>query len=131
MFPLFEGGEEGQELAFVDGVVVFRGVELFGETANELVMSLLVALVECGTEGVVARINAEVVGEGWVREAHGDFVAHGLLQAVAGGKLAVTPRPGDGGLQQLRPGGPLPKGFPRPGAKRDDVGVCNDTGSSP
>ena len=86
----------------MDGVVVFRGVELLGETANELVPSLLVSLVEGGTEGVVARINAEVVGEGWVREVHGDFVAHGLLQAGEGGKFAVTPRPGDGGLQQLR-----------------------------
>ena len=59
MFPLFEGGEEGQEIAFVDGVVVFRGVELLGETADELVPSLLVSLVEGGTEGVVARINVE------------------------------------------------------------------------
>ena len=89
----------------MDRVVVFRGVELLGETANELVSSLLVSLVECGTEGVVARINVEVVGEGWVREVHGDFVAHGLLQAVEGGKFAVTPCPGDGGLQQLRHGG--------------------------
>ena len=48
MFPLFEGCEEGQELAFVDGAVVFRGVELFGETADERVASLLVALVESG-----------------------------------------------------------------------------------
>ena len=46
MLPLLEGGEEGEELALVDGVVVFRGVELLGETANELVTSLLVALFE-------------------------------------------------------------------------------------
>ena len=90
MLPLFEGSEEGQELAFVDGVVVFRGVELLGETADELVPSLLISLVEGGIEGVVARINVEVVGEGWVREVHGDFVAHGLLQAGEGGKFAVT-----------------------------------------
>ena len=66
MFPLAEGSEEGQELAFVDLVVVFRGAELFGETADELVSSLLVSLVEGGTEGVVARINVEVVREGWI-----------------------------------------------------------------
>ena len=105
MFPLFEGSGEGQELAFVDGVVVFRGVELFGETADELVSSLPVSLVEGGTEGVVARNNVEVVGEGWVREVHDDFVTHGLLQAVEGSKFAVTPCPWDGGLQQLRHGG--------------------------
>ena len=63
MFPLFEGGEDGQELAFVDGVVVFHGVELFGETADELVPSLLVSLVESGIEDVAARINVEVAGE--------------------------------------------------------------------
>ena len=51
---------------------------------------------------MVARINVEVVGEGWVREMHGDFVAHGLLQAAEGSKFAVTPCPWDGGLQQLR-----------------------------
>ena len=90
MFPLAEGGEEGQELAFVDGVVVFRGVELFGETADELVPSLLVSLVESGTEGVVARINVEVAGDGWVRKMHGYSVAHGLLQAIEGRKFAVT-----------------------------------------
>ena len=71
------------------------------ETANELVSSLRVSLVECGTEGVVARINVEVVGEGWVREVHGDFVAHGLLQAVEGDKPAVTPCSRDDGLHQL------------------------------
>ena len=59
----------------------------------------LVSSVECGTEGVAARINVEVVGEGCVREMHGDFVAHGLLQAGEGSKFAVTPRPGDGRLQ--------------------------------
>ena len=89
----------------MDGVVVFRGVGLLGETADELVSSLLVSLVESGTEGVAARINVEVVGEGWVREVHGDFVAHGLLHDGEGSKFAVTPRPGDGGLQQLRHGG--------------------------
>ena len=89
----------------MDGIVVFRGVELLGETANELVSSALVSLVESGTEGVVARINVEVVGEGWVREGHDDFVAHGLFHAGEGGKIAVTPRPGDGGHQQLRHGG--------------------------
>ena len=36
---------------------------------------------------------------------HVDFVAHGLLQAGEGSKFAVTPCPGDGGLQQLRHGG--------------------------
>ena len=105
MFPLFEGGEEGQELAFVDGVVVFRGVELLGETADELGSSVLVSLVESGTEGVAARINVEVAGEGWVRERHGDFVAHGLLQAGEGSKFAVAPCPRDGGFQQLHHGG--------------------------
>ena len=76
MFPLFEGGEEGQELAFVDGVVVFRGVELFGETSNELDPSLLVSSVGGGTEGVVARFNVEVVGEGLVRDIVLELIPH-------------------------------------------------------
>ena len=92
-FPLAEGSEEGQELSFVDGAVMFRGVEFLGGTANKLVSSQLVSLVVCGTEGVVARINVEVVGEGWVREVHGDFAAHNFLQTVEGGKFAVTPCP--------------------------------------
>ena len=61
MLPLAEGGEEGQELAFVGGIVVLGGGKLFGETADELVASRLVLLVEGGAYGMVTRIKLEVV----------------------------------------------------------------------
>ena len=75
MLPLAEGGQEGQELAFVGGVVVLSGRELFGETADELVASRLVLLVEGGAYGMVNRIKIEVVLELGIWKVHRDLVA--------------------------------------------------------
>ena len=84
MLPLAEGSEEGQEHAFVGGIVVLGGRELFGEAADELVASRLVLLVEGGAYGVVARIKIKVELELWIGEVHGDLVAHGVFESVEG-----------------------------------------------
>ena len=60
MLPLFEGGEEGQEFAFVGGVVVLGWGEHFGQTPNEIVPSGLVLLVESRSQGMAARTKIEV-----------------------------------------------------------------------
>ena len=75
-------------------VVLLGGRELFGETADELVSSRLVLLVEDGAYGMVTRIEVEVKLELRIGKVHDDPVAHCTFEAVEGVQLGLPPSPG-------------------------------------
>ena len=60
MLPLAEGGEEGQELAFVGGIVVLGGREFLGEAADELVAFRLVLRVEGGSYNIITNFKIKI-----------------------------------------------------------------------